>query len=194
MIGKHPAFVQQAAGREVVAAEFHSFGHVRLHGFGGDAERGRDLLVGVAFEITEHDDLAAAVRERLHGVGEDLKFLLLADGLGDVGRLFNDAGGLGMGDGFGGRVLAAAEEIEGGVAGGGEEEGAWVTDAAGVVFAEETAVGFLDDVVGVAEKRKARLEVGAERGFVRLDFEGEPAGLLCFLQRRHGLRGVGWRF
>lgn len=134
------------------------------------------------------------MRKGLHGVGEDLKFLLLTDGLGDVRRLFNDVGGLGMGDGFRGRMFAATEEIEGGVAGGGEEEGARVADAAGVFFAEKTAVGFLDDVVGVAQQRKTRLEVSAKGGLVRLNFEGEPAGLLCFLERGHGgLRSVGLR-
>lgn len=186
MVGKHPAFFQQAAGREVVAAEFHAFGHVGFHGLGGNAERGSDLLVGVTLEVAEHDDLAAAVRESLHGVGEDLKFLLLADGLGDVGGLFNDVGGFRMGDRLGGCVFATAEEIEGGVAGGGEEEGARMADAAGVVFAQEPAIGFLDDIVGVAQQREARLQIRAEGGFVRLDFEGEPAGLLCFLKRGHG--------
>ena len=56
----------------------------------GDAELIGDLAVGKAVDLAKRDDLAAAVGQRLDGGGEELEFLVMADGLGDAGPIFKD--------------------------------------------------------------------------------------------------------
>jgi len=51
---------------------------------------GGDLFVGEAVEVAQHDDLAAAVGQITDGGGEHFQFLLLVDGLGGVGAVFDD--------------------------------------------------------------------------------------------------------
>jgi len=137
-----------------------------LYGLGWNIELVGDFLVGETVEVAEHDDLAATVGQGTHRIGEDLEFVALVDGFrGARLRVEDDELRLVV-DGLSGVRTAAAEKIEGGVAGGGEEKGLGVADAAGVFGAEEAGVGLLHEVVVIAERREAGLEVGAQGGFM----------------------------
>ena len=88
-----------------------------LYRFGRNAELFGDFFVSETVEVTEHDDLAAPVGQGADGVGEHLEFVALVEGFGGAGLgVQHDEFSL-LVDGLGGVRAAAAEEIEGGVAG-----------------------------------------------------------------------------
>ena len=85
-------------------------------------------------------------------------------------------------------AAATAEEVDGGVAGGGEQKGSGVGDASAGVGAEGSNVGFLHEIVVVGQSGKPFREVGAQGWFVGLNLLGKPLGLFG---RGHGkFRGV----
>ena len=90
-----------------------------------------DFFVSKAFEVTEHNDLAAAVWQRAHGVGEHFEFVALVDLLSRSGPVFQNREFDQIRHGLGRLRAAAAEEIEGDIARGGEEKRLRITHAAG---------------------------------------------------------------
>ena len=170
--------VQQAAFLEKRGAAAHALGKLGLDGVLGDAEVGRDFPVRKAVEQPEREHLAATVGELADGVGEKIEFLLAVGGISGIGPVFYD-GQLGqIAYGLDRNDATAAEQIERGVARGGEEKGFCVVDAAGAFGAEEPGVGFLHEVVDVAQRREHGAQVGAQGGLVGLNVLGEPAGVL----------------
>ncbi len=81
-----------------------------------------------------------------------------------------------------------AEEIDGGIAGGGEEEGPGVSHATAGVGAEGSDISFLHEIVVVGQSGKAFREIGAQGRFVGLNLLGKPLGLIS---RGHGVKLTG---
>ena len=81
-----------------------------------------------------------------------------------------------------------AEEIDGGIAGGGEEEGPGVSHATAGVGAEGSDISFLHEIVVVGQSGKPFREVSAQGRFVGLNLLGKPSGLIS---RGHGVKLTG---
>ncbi|MCX6933003.1 MAG: hypothetical protein NTZ29_10000 [Verrucomicrobia bacterium] len=76
-----------------------------------------------------------------------------------------------------------AEEIDGGVAGGGEKKGPGVGHAPAGVGAEGTNIGLLHEIVVVGQSWEAFREISAQGRFMGLNLLGKPLGLIS---RGHG--------
>src|SRR5690606_21973730 len=117
-------------------------------------------------------------------------FLLSRGGVRGVRLLFNDVRALRMGDGRRRLQALVTEEVEREVSSDREHERTNLSQAARRAFAEQAAIGFLDNVVGVRQCGKTRAQVSAQSRLVRLHFQGEPTGLFA-LRWGHGVWGWG---
>ena len=110
---------QAVAGEELLAA-VECLGELGFDGVRGEAEFLGDFAVGEVFKFAEDEDFAAARWELGNRGGEEVGLLLAAGGLGGVGRGVEDARGdeIRYRNRVGGG--AAAKDVAGGVAGGGE--------------------------------------------------------------------------
>jgi hypothetical protein len=127
-------------------------------------------------EFAEGQHAAAALGEGLDGLGEKLEFLVMTGGFGDAGPIIKDGQEVDLCYAVDGDNLAAAEIVEGGVAGGGEKVGLGGAERRLLTGLEESGVSLLHEVVDIEVRGEFGAEVGAQLGFVRLDFFGKPAG------------------
>jgi len=156
----------------------HGEAELRIDGVDGDMEFLGDHLVGQALKAAQHENFAAAVRERGHSLVENFDFLIIRDSFGGIGtvlyhgQLFDIPQALRRGD------TVAAGEIEGDVARGDEQVGAYLLELSGDLGAQEARIGFLDQVIRIGNAGEAPAEVGAKGALVRLHFFGEPLRMI----------------
>lgn len=177
------ALLGDAPGLQIAPQAQHAEGDLRVDGVFRDAELRGDFAMGKPVDLAQRDHLAAAFGQGLDALGEQLKFLIMADGLGHTGPIFQDGQALDFYYGIDGDNLPVAEEIERGVAGRGEEKGFRGAQRAVLAGLQEAGIGFLDQIVDVGMLGKLPVQVGAQRAFVRLDLGGKPAGGLGILRR-----------
>ena len=172
--------VHEAAGFKKPGAVADAFEQVAFHGAEGNVEALGDFLAGAAVEVAEQHDLATTFRKGAQRFGDGFAMLAtfyrLDDGGGGVEEgQFDEP--IVVGEGFVRVDVAPAEEIDGGVAGGGEKKGFGMSEAIGVGEAEEPDVGLLHEVVMIGQGGETPRKIGAESGLVGLHVLGKPAGL-----------------
>ena len=125
-------------------------------------------------QLAEGQHAAAALRQRLDGLGENLKFLVMTDGLGDTGPVFKDGQELQICYAVDGDNFSAAKDIERGVARRGEKVG--LRGAQGRLLAglQQAGVGFLNQIVDIEMGGKPGTQVRSQLGFMGLHFLGKP--------------------
>ena len=140
-----------------------------------------DFFAGAAVEVAEQHDFAATSRKGAQRLGEGFAALAALHRFDDGGRSVEEGEfdePLIVGEGFVGMDVAAAEEIDGGVARGREEKGFRVGEPAGVVDAQDAHIGLLHEVIVVGQAGEPSREERAQRRLVRLHAFGKPNGLI----------------
>jgi hypothetical protein len=102
-----------------------------------------------SFEFAEHKNFTAAGWKFSDGLSQQVGFLPAADGFGHVGGVIEDVQRIRFRYRKSSDDSAPAQQVEGGVAGGGEQQAAGRLDGAAFVGAEHADEGVLDDVLGV---------------------------------------------
>ena len=166
-------FSGQAMAREKFLTAVERLGELGFDGVHGEAELFGDFAVGAVFKFAEDEDFAAARRQLRDCHREQGGLLLAAGGLGGTRPVVEDARLVHFRYRKGVGRSAAAEEVAGGVAGGGEKEAAWMLDRAAFMRAEKPGVGFLHEIVDVGGADEP-VEVGAEGRLVGRELSGEP--------------------
>lgn len=154
-------------------APVERLGELRFDGVHGDAEFFGDFAVGEIFKFAEDEDFAAARRQFRDRGRQQFGFLPAAHGLGNTGRIVEDA----RLDEFRYRNRmcgrAAAKEVAGGVARRRKKQAARRADGAALAGTKQARVGLLHEVVDIGWADET-MEVGAEGGLVRRKFRREP--------------------
>ena len=141
-------------GAQEVGAPAHPFCGERLNRMLRNAEQFGDFSLGEAFDFSEKNHFAAALREGIDGIGQKRQFLTAAD-------LFNQAL-ITQQDGEGGifrhghdlRILLLAQKIAHRIARDGKEQAFRIPDRALLLRFQQTKVGFLDKVIHFSLRRK----------------------------------------
>jgi len=79
-----------SARAEIIAQSQDPDGNLRVDGVGGDTELRGDLRMGEAVDPAEGQHVTTARRKGLDSLGEQLEFLIMADGFGHTGPIIKD--------------------------------------------------------------------------------------------------------
>lgn len=124
-----------------------------------------DLLVSEPAEVPQDHHLPTALGQREDRLEQHLQPLVAIPRLAGVTGLVEPRPLHALGDFVVGRPLLAAEEVDGGIARRGEEEGPRTRQTVGFPGTQGLQVNFLHEIVAVRQRRETRPQVRPQVGF-----------------------------
>jgi hypothetical protein len=159
--------------------------HLNLDRLLRKPKAGRDLLLRETLKFAENNNFTTAGWQGFDRVEQKRHLLLRAELLDRIFDFFQDAERSKISYGIIRKNSRTPKDGEGRVARGSEEIRLGTGNPAGLFRLQHSYVAVLHEIVDIAERGKAGMEVSPERSLMGLYFGGKPTRLLCLL-RIHG--------